>query len=93
MDEVFQRERLATSQLCRPGGHRNIVWVLDQGILDTKRSHYFDMELCIMNLCQFRREHLAEDVEICEIMRQIADGLAFIHSHGLLIEISSQRMV
>jgi len=82
IDEVFQRERIAISRLCHPGGHRNIVWVLDQGILDAERSHYFDMELCIMNLYQFRREHLVEEVEICEIMRQIADGLAFIHSHG-----------
>ena len=72
------------AELCKPGGHPNIVAVFRHGEFSNNALYYFDMELCAANLEQHRllNEATLTTIEICHILRQIAGGVAFIHDCG-----------
>jgi serine/threonine protein kinase len=85
--EDIQNEARATKKLCGSSPHINIVHVLGQGILPLSPFYYIDMELCDQNLETYiynRRDPQlsGEELEIWDIMRQIANGVKFIHNHG-----------
>lgn len=82
-------------KLCA-GSHRNIIKIYGYGELRKSTYQFIDMELCDFDLKEYLQcrekpdgtrvpqdcrptEHGA--AEIWDIMRQIADGVAFIHSH------------
>ncbi len=81
-------EARAITKLCQPGTHTNIVTVIRQGGVKDTALYYIDMELCDGNLEQFMQEHSPSNAkpidmeQIWSIMRQIARGVAFIHSQG-----------
>lgn len=76
----FQREMLAAGGL----DHPNIVRAFDAGEVDGK--HFLVMELIDgMNLSDVLRVHGPLDVaDACEIARQVAVGLEYAHSLGLI---------
>lgn len=86
-----RNELRAIKKLC-DGRHRNIIKVFESGDLPDASHVFIDMELCSMNLDQYnksiRMAVLVHDSvtslrseQIWNIIIQIADGLAFIHSH------------
>lgn len=79
------------------GGHRNIIKIYGDGQLRNSTFHFIDMELCDFDLKEYllcrtgiNQSRVPQDfipteygtVQIWDIMRQIAEGVAFIHSHG-----------
>ena len=86
-----RNEVRAINKLCN-GTHKNIVEVFKVGEFSDSSYLYIDMELCAMNLEEYNRRVWAVnpiqregqgfwDAHIWSIMRQISDGLAFIHSN------------
>lgn len=89
-------ELCAVEKLCQ-GHHPNIIRVFEHGRLNPKNSaYYIDMELCDLTLEDYTwgtkfvpslpnwktaKETNTTVTLIVPIMRQIADGVAFIHSH------------
>ena len=93
----IENEVRAIKKLCGHDAHPNIVEVLRLGVLVGSPYYFIDMELCDMNLENYiynnspKRESLPRFVktapssvkasQIWNIMRQVASGVAFIHSH------------
>jgi serine/threonine protein kinase len=93
----IENEVRAITKLCGHDAHPNIVEVLRLGRLVGSPYYFIDMELCDMNLENYiysnspKQESLPHFVktapssvkasQIWNIMRQIASGVAFIHSH------------
>src|SRR5271155_1500029 len=76
--DVIENEQRAVWKLCRDS-NRHLIAVLGLGIID---SHYFiDMELCDKNLEQYIQTSNVDIEGIWAIMRDVTDGVAFIHSH------------
>jgi len=76
--EAVVNEQRAVWKLCRES-NKHLVAVLGVGIID---SHYFiDMELCDRNLEEYIQTSDVEINGVWGIMRDITDGVAFIHSH------------
>jgi len=84
-------------KLCT-GGHKNLIKVYGWGEFPNATYHFIDMELCDFNLEEYLLCRVKENddsrvppecrptefgaVQIWDIMRQIAEGVAFIHSYG-----------
>lgn len=88
MDDVANETR-AVVKLCKERLHKNIVSVLRHGKLANSPSYFLDMELCDYNLEYFiKNKWTANQVEnemvarLWPIIRDIAEGVAYIHSHG-----------
>lgn len=88
MDDVANETR-AVLKLCKEHLHRNIVAVLRHGKLARSPSYFLDMELCDYNLEYFiKNEWTAEQggneriARLWPIIVDIAEGVAYIHSHG-----------
>jgi serine/threonine protein kinase len=75
-----ENEQRAVVKLCQDS-HKNLVAILGLGKFDS--SHYYiDMELCQSDLEQYIQTSNVEIDRIWGIMRDISDGVAFIHSHN-----------
>jgi serine/threonine protein kinase len=84
---MIRNESRAIAKLCAPGGHPNIVSVLRQGTVKDSGMFYFDMEYCESTLEQLIQGSCTNGKQVailclCTIMRDIADGVAFIHDQG-----------
>jgi serine/threonine protein kinase len=76
------------------GGHENILAVLGHGYLNNSSYYFFDMELCQLNLSHYilsewnptlLDKHLTitgdnKIMNAMSIMRQITNGVIYIHS-------------
>jgi serine/threonine protein kinase len=90
---AVQNEIRAIRKLCN-GTHENLVTVLNVGEFPDKTFAFIDMELCDLTLHDLNQGHwspravdtrtpeLALPSELWSIMKQIANGLAFIHSNN-----------
>ena len=94
----IENEVRAITKLCGNGCHSHIVEVLRLGELMGSPYYFIDMELCAMTLADYiyREAPTGEPTprfirdatstvkatQIWNIMKQIASGTAFIHSHG-----------
>ena len=87
----YENQVRAIKKLCGQGAHPNIVAVLKWGPLAGSPYYLLDMELCDMNLERYigSLPHFVKTApssvkssQIWNIMRQIANGRVFIHSHG-----------
>jgi len=75
-----ENEHRAVVKLCQDS-HKNLVAVFGLGKFDS--SHYYiDMELCQSDLENYIQTSTIEIDRIWGIMRDICDGVAFIHSHN-----------
>ena len=93
--ESVQNEKSAIEKLCYEG-HKNIVKVIQVSEFADKSYAFIDMELCDLNLEEYNRctwtmiqaAHWIppgfRELEVWNIMKQIAAGLAFIHNHRLV---------
>jgi serine/threonine protein kinase len=90
-DEIkqsFENEVRAISKLCKETGHPHIVSVFRQGEVKDSALYYIDMELCNGNLDLFMRDRGPSSstpitiADLWNIMVQITNGLAHIHSQG-----------
>lgn len=91
----FQKELKAMQDLCS-GSHPHLVKVLRHGEFSCSPHAYIDMELCHMSLKEYNKaiwtvacvetdcptEIRAK--QIWNIMKQIANGLEFIHNQGMI---------
>jgi len=59
--ERVKREVLAIQKLCGQGAHRNIVQVVDHGLIWNYGYYYIDMELCDMSLNDYLHPKLPPD--------------------------------
>lgn len=84
-------------KLCKNTMHENIIALLDNGSFSDRGTtfYFIDMELCEMNLDEYNKcarivekvhkEPLAlRETRIWDIMKQIANGLRFIHENNLI---------
>jgi translation initiation factor 2-alpha kinase 4 len=88
---LVKQELYIIKLLCN-GTNKNVVNVFKAGINTNETIAYIDMELCEMNLAEYRRGmrsygliHTSVELQasqIWEIMEQIANGLAFVHTTG-----------
>lgn len=87
-----RNEVRAIKKLC-DGTHENLIHVFAIGELSESTHVFIDMELCAFNLKDYNKSNWMYDVahghspdfiaaRTWRIMRQIANGLVFIHSHG-----------
>lgn len=88
---IIENELRVIIKLSCDGGHKNIIHVLTFGNFPDDTYAFIDMDLCDFNLeqynnCNWKRIHAAHripkgslELEIWNIMKQIADGLGFIH--------------
>lgn len=87
----MNNEIRAIKKLCN-GGHENIVEVFGIGEFPDSSYVYIDMELCDLNLSDYIQANrkLAPvhdypldfiETQIWDIMRQIANGVVFIHNN------------
>src|SRR5271163_1839091 len=82
-------------KLCGSGAHTNIVEVLRLGELIGSPYYFIDMELCSINLATYIYSETQVEgvpyfikdappsvklIQIWNIMRQVANGVEFIHS-------------
>jgi serine/threonine protein kinase len=82
-----RNEIRAITKLC-DGNHINIIKVLRCGEYQDSSYAYIDMELCSLNLEEYLKskwilypvDGVPDEAGIWNIMTQIANGLAFIHS-------------
>src|SRR5947207_15216830 len=79
-------------KLCN-GTHKNIVQVFECGTFSDLSYSFIDMELCDLNLDEYITNNRVvalvheyapgfREMYIWHIMKQIADGVAFIHSNN-----------
>jgi serine/threonine protein kinase len=84
------KELRAIEKLCK---RRNphIVDIFRSGTLRLSLNVFIDMELCGMNLEIFMEEYqplsehyppIVRELQIWDVMKQIASGLVFIHDNG-----------
>jgi serine/threonine protein kinase len=89
-----QNEIRAIHKLCNEK-HKNIIEVFEIGEFPDSMYAYIDMELCDFNLEDYNKniwmtnlvhENLnvkgLKEIQACNIMRQIADGVVFVHEKG-----------
>jgi serine/threonine protein kinase len=94
MDDVLNELR-AVEKLCQNTMNKHLVIVHNQGKLPDSPYYFIDMELCEKGLDQYitnchsplnstLHENSCESVtsELWKILRDVADGLTFIHSHS-----------
>jgi serine/threonine protein kinase len=89
INQAVENEIRAIRRLCEPSRNQNIVTVLRHGEVRDAAFYYIDMELCDENLEEYMRRHTSSGaamtkLQICVIMRQIANGVAFIHENRLV---------
>jgi serine/threonine protein kinase len=88
---IESQRRLFTTELCEPeAANRHLVEVIQMNRLPTENLnavyYYADMELCTMDLKKFLQiPQFSGESNIWQIMYQIAKGVEFVHSHGLVI--------
>jgi serine/threonine protein kinase len=97
-NRAASNELRAMGKLCA-GGHKNIIEIYGHGVLRNSTYHFIDMDLCDFDLKEYLRSRGDPDqlrvprdrlpaesqtVQLWDIMRQIAEAIAFIHSHGLV---------
>jgi serine/threonine protein kinase len=91
MDHV--NELRAVEKLCQNAMNKHLVIVHNKGKLPDSPFYFIDMELCEKNLNQYitnyhsqpissRSENFHHNAEIWRIMRDVTNGLTFIHSHS-----------
>lgn len=91
---AVKNEMRAITKLCN-GEHKNIVEVFNLGEFADLSYSFIDMELCDMNLETYNKSSwmmsiVATDdssrgfreMEMWNIMAQIASGISYIHSQG-----------
>jgi serine/threonine protein kinase len=88
---LVKQELYIIKLLCN-GTDKNVVNVFKAGMNSNETIAYIDMELCEMNLAEYRRGmqsyglvHTPIELkasQIWDVMEQIANGLAFVHSTG-----------
>ena len=86
MSEEVENEIRAVAKLCQPGANRNIVFAFKWGRLIGSPYFFIDMELCDFNLETYISQRWVDRLEdrfklpqILRIMRDITNGITFIH--------------
>jgi serine/threonine protein kinase len=95
IDHVLNELR-AVEKLCQNTMNKHLVIVHSQGRLPDSPYYFIDMELCEKGLDQYITDYHSQHIstgtpsqnsqgamsEIWRIMRDVTDGLTFIHSHS-----------
>jgi serine/threonine protein kinase len=89
-----QNEIRAIRKLCN-GKHKNIIEVFAIGEFADSMYTFIDMEICDLNLEDYNKniwmtnlvhENLdlkgVKELQACNIMKQISDGIVFVHQQG-----------
>ena len=89
-----QNEIRAIRKLCN-GMHKNIIEVFEIGEFPDSMYAFIDMELCDLNLEDYNKNNWMsslihenlnvkglKELQACNIMKQIADGVVFVHEKG-----------
>ena len=80
-EDAIQNEHRAVVKLCRDS-NKHLVAVYSLGKFTDSSQYFIDMELCDMNLEQYIQTSPVEIDRIWEIMKDISDGVTFIHNHN-----------